>query len=477
MSSLFAKFKKEDGSGLILALMTLMVLSILGAALGAVTIGGYRLSSVNRDSTSAYYIAEAGVNQAYSDIEQMVFENQNESRSLFFTKIDNSLYKNGVILDSFQNQFNSNPYSEVSMELISEEGDSKTYVIRSIGNVDGRERTVEKTFEVTWTDNSSGPALPYIPSGASLIANSNMYISGNILAGNVIINNTQNNSVTLTYTDVNNATFLHSPGADPSKVIKFEDWNRPNIREMDAPIPWESYTNAVSAFPEIPVFSPPRGNSNIRLNGGVPPTVIKLEENVAYDVIELNSERVLVFDVGNKDISISVNELLMNNGHIEIIGEGSLTLYVKDRMPFGSSSSLNRNSSQSKLTVFYAGRSSLNFSGSQRINGSINIKQADINVQAGAGINGVIFSGGNKVFFDGGTFSSPLIFAPKANIELVAGASFEGIIVGERIRMDGGAIVRYKEYDFSNFPFTTSGSGNSGSSKELITSGPVSEQR
>lgn len=187
---MFAKFKKEDGSGLILALMTLMVLSILGAALGAVTIGGYRLSSVNRDSTSAYYIAEAGVNQAYNDIEQMVFENQNESRSLFFTKIDNSLYKNGVILDSFQNQFNSNPYSEVSMELISEEGDSKTYVIRSVGNVDGRERTVEKTFEVTWTDNSSGPALPYIPSGASLIANSNMYISGNILVGNVIINNT-----------------------------------------------------------------------------------------------------------------------------------------------------------------------------------------------------------------------------------------------------------------------------------------------
>lgn len=83
------------------------------------------------------------------------------------------------------------------------------------------------------------------------------------------------------------------------------------------------------------------------------------------------------------------------------------------------------------------------------------------------------------MFFDGGTFSSPLIFAPKANIELVAGASFEGIIVGERIRMGGGAIVRYKEYDFSNFPFTTSGSGNgnSGSSKELITSGPVSEQR
>ncbi|GEN50648.1 pilus assembly PilX N-terminal domain-containing protein [Alkalibacterium pelagium] len=476
---MLTKFKNEDGSGLILALMTLMVLSVLGAALGAITIGGYRLSSVNRDTTSAYYIAEAGVNQAYEEIEELVIENQNESRSHFFSKIDNHKYKDGITLENFQSQFNTSPVSKVTLKHVGEEGDTKSYILQSEGNVDGRKRLVEKTFDVTWTDNSPGVTFPVIPEGASLIANSYMYISGNELVGNVVINTTQNESVSLTYTNVSKATFLYSPGADPARIINFPDWNRPNRRAMDSPVVWSNFTNVVSDFPEIPVFSPPIGNKNLRLNGGVPPTVIDLKEDTSYETIELNSERVLRFDVGDKDLRITVNELLMNNGHIEIVGEGSLTIFVKNKMPFGSSSTLNRNAHQSKLSLYYAGASALNFSGAQRINGSIHIKQADINVQGGAGINGVIFTAGKKVYFDGGTFSSPLIFAPNANVELIAGANFEGIILGERISMDGGAIVKYKPYDFSAFPFASndSGNGSSGSSKELISSDPISETR
>ncbi|MDZ7835806.1 MAG: pilus assembly PilX N-terminal domain-containing protein [Alkalibacterium sp.] len=65
--------KNEEGSGLVLALMTLLVLSVLGASLGAVTVGSFKLGDVNRDDTSAYYIAEAGANMAYEEMEEVLW--------------------------------------------------------------------------------------------------------------------------------------------------------------------------------------------------------------------------------------------------------------------------------------------------------------------------------------------------------------------------------------------------------------------
>lgn len=65
-------FKKEDGAGLVLALMVLMVLAVLGVAVAGVTIGSHKLGDISRDSNSAYYIAEAGANLAYDEIESGV---------------------------------------------------------------------------------------------------------------------------------------------------------------------------------------------------------------------------------------------------------------------------------------------------------------------------------------------------------------------------------------------------------------------
>ena len=62
----------EKGSGLVLTLMVLLVLSVLGVSIGALTLGSYRLSDANRDDTSAYYVAEAGAVAAYESIQSQV---------------------------------------------------------------------------------------------------------------------------------------------------------------------------------------------------------------------------------------------------------------------------------------------------------------------------------------------------------------------------------------------------------------------
>ena len=81
-------FKKEDGAGLVLALMVLMVLTVLGLTVAGVTIGSHKLGDTSRDSNSAYYIAEAGANLAYEEIKNSVmpaYVSSNNNEVIYFS--------------------------------------------------------------------------------------------------------------------------------------------------------------------------------------------------------------------------------------------------------------------------------------------------------------------------------------------------------------------------------------------------------
>ena len=80
--------RNEDGAGLVLALMVLMVFAVLGVAVGAVTIGSHKLGDISRDNNSAYYIAEAGANLAYKEIEIGVMDAYNNRGGAFKKKDD-----------------------------------------------------------------------------------------------------------------------------------------------------------------------------------------------------------------------------------------------------------------------------------------------------------------------------------------------------------------------------------------------------
>ncbi|EXJ22411.1 hypothetical protein ADIAL_1997 [Alkalibacterium sp. AK22] len=469
----------EEGSGLILALMTLVVLAVLGASLGAITIGSHRLSATNRDDSSAYYIAEAGANQAYDEIERLVWESKTASKHSFFSKIDNHTFKEGTIIKDFAKELNRSVFSEVSLNKISEVGNSKTYDIISEGNVDGSKRIVVKKIIITWMDNTEESSFPSIPEGASLIANDYLFVGGNILSGNVIINNTKRESAEITYTNVDNATFFHPAETSASEVIRYPSWNKPKTQPLPQLIEWNHYKNAALEFPDIPVFHSVEGSKSIRLDGGLPPAVVQLKENVSYDKIELNSERVLRFDIGDRKLKLTVNDLLINNGHIEIVGDGSLILYVKNKMYFGSSSTLNRKANHPELLLYYGGAPAISLSGNQRLNGSIFSRKANIHITGSAEIKGVIVSGGEKVTYSGNTFSSPLVFAPFADIELTGSGAVNGIIVGDTVRMGGGSVVRHSPYNFNEFPFKLNRNSENQKdfSKEIISSDPIIETK
>ena len=186
----------EKGSGLVLTLMVLLVLSVLGVSIGTLTLGSYRLSDANRDDTSAYYVAEAGAVAAYEEIQSQVlsaYEN-NATEGSFYNNVSTIVTsKKGKSSVDFGEQFGSDPTAKITTA----KKDSKTYTITSTGEVDGKKRTVTKQFTVTWVNKNtgSGGGLPTLPEKTALLVNTNMDLLGGTLKGDAYIQSIKNNAV------------------------------------------------------------------------------------------------------------------------------------------------------------------------------------------------------------------------------------------------------------------------------------------
>ena len=138
----------EKGSGLVLTLMVLLVLSVLGVSIGTLTLGSYRLSDANRDDTSAYYVAEAGAVAAYEEIQSEVlsaYEN-NATAGSFYNNVSTIVNgQKGKSAIDFGEQFGTEPTATIETA----QKDLKTYTIISTGEVDGKKRIVTKQFTVS----------------------------------------------------------------------------------------------------------------------------------------------------------------------------------------------------------------------------------------------------------------------------------------------------------------------------------------
>ncbi|MFZ2585199.1 MAG: pilus assembly PilX N-terminal domain-containing protein, partial [Enterococcus aquimarinus] len=69
-----SEWANEEGSALVLTLMIFLVLTVLATSISFLTVGSFRLSDINRDGTSAFYIAEAGAKRAYEKASQEVMK-------------------------------------------------------------------------------------------------------------------------------------------------------------------------------------------------------------------------------------------------------------------------------------------------------------------------------------------------------------------------------------------------------------------
>jgi len=431
MNSVLNRLKNEEGSGLILALMTLMVLSVLGAALGFVTIGSFRLSSVNRDSTSAYYIAEAGVNQAFEEMSSLInsaYESSTTEEG-FFSIIESSEYKGGKTITGFGNQFGDSPEAHVELVKLNTSGRTRSYLLISKGKVDSRNRIVEKRFDITWIKEVEKDIIPKTPEGVALISNGKMEFFPNTkVKGHVQT------------TDLNN--FKLNRGNR-----KIEDVVEGRVYTSISN--WGDYTELAGNFPDISEFDK------------------KLDDT--------DKREVTVDTSNNKFLTYYTDNLYLKN--FKVKGNGVVNIYVKNSLIFDGDD-FNLENDFRNVRIYYAGEK-MSVNKDYQFNASLFVEDADISISNKVTFSGVLLYGGNKNIKLGvkADFIETYLIAPFAQVHLRNHVELTGTLIAKSVIMDNHAIIQYKEV--GDFPFSFKGSGavNDDDLGDMIDDQPIREQK
>ncbi|API89606.1 hypothetical protein BKP56_10205 [Marinilactibacillus sp. 15R] len=473
--SLVSKSRREDGSGLVLTLMVLMVLSVLAVSLATVTIGSYRLTAKNRDSVSVYYVAEASLNETYEEIKSLVTDTYqlDVNQDTYFSMVENGMDEaNGRTMNDFSSQFSENPTATIQIQKISD-GNPREYTLTSEGKIGNTSRTLTKNFTVGYQEKDSGGGLPYIPTDAAMVVRNEIEISGGgKIIGDVHLDAVKSGSFQYNVENGVSGKTIYNPDAKPD-VITYPDYFKwyPSLyktfeNRADS-LPWEDYENYVNNMPLLSDQVSFKTHSNLTLSGGDPPTTFNLEENLSIDTIEINSNRVLNLDPNGKKIKLVLNNLIVN-GSINVIGEGSVEIFIKNQFTVNYGY-VNKNSTNEQMQIYYYGQSPLILGGGLEMNSNLFIDRADISI--GAKFNGILSSKGNNISFDGGSSVGFLYIAPFATVNIQSQAS--GIVVSKNGKVTNGGSLTYKKADILSNGSESSTGGDP--EADLIISEPVIE--
>lgn len=448
MSRVLNRLKNEEGSGLILALMTLMVLSVLGAALGFVTIGGYRLSSVNRDTTSAYYIAEAGANQTFEEIKAIVLETYENAPNEkdFFEDLEENFdkYSKGSTI-IFDKQFGETPMAEILLydKPLSDEG-YINYKIESTGTIDRKSRIVEKEFKVKWIGKNTGSSpLPYNDSVAAFI-NKNILIDSGQIQGDILINsinsspfsisNSGSNQVNLEnifYNAENNKEFFTGSGNNYINQL------RPKLVPHNNTIDFSQMNIQIKEMINYGKQNFTTLNTDLGTQQSNRLVLDRDYYKKDFNVLGHNQ----VIEIGNKEINLVVDSLKFYWGGLNVQGEGTLNIFIKDEIWFESNGwQVNMNSSNNNLNI-------------------------------------ILLNENNKAvnFMNNNRFRAFLI-TPQSNVNIGGSGTLEGGIIANSLTLSNMGSVKFLSHKLPEI-FSAVDNQESTDSGELISSVPIVESR
>lgn len=486
----------EKGSGLVLTLMVLLVLSVLGISIGTLTIGSYRLSDANRDDTSAYYVAEAGAVAAYEKIQKEVLSAyvNNATEGSFYNNVSTIVTsQNGQSSVDFGSQFGSKPSATIRTEKTAGT-DPQVYAIYSTGNVDGKERTVTKQITVEWFEkNTGGGGLPTPAANGALFTQGKVDISNGTLQGDIYTNSVVPKSFQIsgnpTFTA---ATLFYSNKIKAEELLVYPSWygaqnKLPKLETRDEEWDFGAYRellNQVSApnlTEKLPVkkigthmVQDENGNLNIT-NYQAKDYELKLESDVYIPKITSNSNRSFTINTSGADRTILVDTLEVG-GDIHVTGAGTLTIVVKNSFTIKTGGiSINEGSTPSKLTLVYLGNSKLDLENIKQINGHMIVKSADVKAK-NTSTNGVFLTGGSSVELSGGNpDSNMMLLAPNAAVSLTGSYSIKGTVIAKTFEMEGGTSLKYAAVDPTGFPFGSTEVVADPDPEDIISSGTVIE--
>lgn len=484
--------KNQDGAILVIVMMALTVLSLLGLALATASFANINLTTVDRDYQATYYVAEGGANQTYAEIKTLVesIYEISSTEASFYSDLNSRIAQqlDGTSVSSFEASFSEQPSAKVKVEQLTE-GNPRSYQIVSEGIIGKRTRTVTKPFQVNWK-SGSGSAIQ-IPDDAVAIVKNSISLEGSAsLNGDVYVDSSNSGTIDMSGgTSIRNG-LVYVPENAVGKAIKTPanfGGTIPKVEVNKYSINWEHYKAIIANFPTYPTYALASeetiGGEHNRFNviedgklninsWQADGYTLNLDKNLQFSRMAFGSNNRLNIDTNNEAHDIVVKDLDLSNGHINIIGNGKVNIYIQDTFKIGSGSTINSAGLTNQVNMYYRGSTPLEISGGQSVNGSIFVEKAAIKLSGGGSFEGFLVSGGSSVVYDGGTYSSAFVLAPYADIGFLAGASIKGTVIANELKGTGGASLFFQSMNLDEFPF---GSSISPSTDDLIEKKPTVE--
>lgn len=477
-------FKNESGYMLITVVLIITMIAILGVSIIGLTLNSVKTSTREHHDQSAFYIAEAGLTVKMEEVKQII-ENAEiiSNTSVYFENLLEAFQQLEKVYDDFEmvSGVSERPHAFITIEEIDNQDDARTYAITSTGHMDTNTRKLEQTFEVQQEQNSQ----MNIPEMAVFVKET-IYADNGKITGDVGTIMPGEDTMVISREEIVNGAYF-APRGSEARAAK--------ILNRNGRIFYPGANNIADkgSYPELPPFPdipddyrilPDTEVKSFKVinNGNLLITdyrannyTLKMNENLEFKKMAFNANRALNIDTGESDKSIVVDELNIENGHINITGAGKLTIYVTDKITMGSGSTVNNNGEVENLNIFLKGNQELKLSGSQKIFGSVYVENGDIDLGAGAGVKGNIFTGGNHIKISGGTWVAPtLMFAPNAEVSLTGGGTVRGAVIANSFYMSGGVNVTWEELAYKEGPIS-SGGISSGAEEARLEFYPVYE--
>jgi hypothetical protein len=322
------------------------------------------------------------------------------------------------------------------------EGDT-LLVLTSIGRYNNQTYRLQGLFN--YQTSSWDPDL-----SKAVFSQSGIKLTGSSrIRGHAGTNATANNSVDLAWSTKIDSSLVIGPGGNVSTTVKQSNFQQGNVGLSITSLP----APAVFELPEFPEFPEKLlYSNNISASGGSNPPTINPSYYDGRFIPEINisGNRTVTIYVGDVDRTIHVGTLNIQQGHLNVIGTGKLTLNVENSITLNGSSTINNNRTADRMFTFYKGASKIDFGGSTTWKGGMYVESADIRIGGSGGISGNIITGGSSVDISGNAeANSRVLFAPNANVTLSGSGRLRGSIVAGSFSASGSTYVQYST-DFSD---------------------------
>lgn len=524
------RLSDETGSGLVLAMMTLFVLTILGAAIMAVTLQGYHFTRVDGQGDAAFYVSEAGVNHAYAEVEVTVNSvyQSTDSEEQFFAQLDEHFRSISTTYEHFESNYGERPSATLTISEQSRNGSQREYRIVSNGRVGQRVRTLARDFTVHWTDpnpRNGGEELP-VPNpptgganGFAAIVSQSVNVGGGTISGHLYFDSDGANAVRVNWGGQlggNDDRIFFREGVNPGDVLwhphkdnvgvqwqSTEEYDRLVDRSQNIAfeVPWDYYYGIVDNFPSVPDAQYPgdqvvenyinqhnihrhqvMNNGSLYINSYVLQDVnyvLEMDQDMRFNEVVIGGHGPLRINTGGRSVNLVTDRLsITGSGGLEVIGDGEVNIYVTNQLNLADHSLGNPNNTTA-VNLYYSGSEKVTIAGGFNMYASFFNQRADLEFGGGARVSGFIVSGGPRVQFSGGNASNTYLLAPRSEVNITGGGNMNGLMIARTLELQGGARLNYVDPSltppFTFAPHASSQAPNLDVVVDLLTAGAVYE--